>query len=129
MQTRCKFLFSIRDPHKCFSRQTMVGTLEFDLVPSYLEGMLAITLSAKKRIRQNLKRRARNRRITTRMRTNIKIAKQSIADADVSKAEEAVPKAISSLDWAVSKGVLHPNNGARRKSRLLARYKELKNKS
>lgn len=94
-----------------------------------MEGILAITLSVKKRIRQNLKRRTRNRRITTRMRTNIKLAKQSIEDADVSKAEEAVMKAISSLDRAVSKGVLHPNNGARRKSRLLARYNALKNKS
>ena len=90
---------------------------------------MATSMSAKKRIRQNLKRRSRNRRITTRMRTNIKIARQSIENADVPKAEEAVMRAISSLDRAVSKGVLHPNNGARRKSRLLARYHSLKNKS
>lgn len=111
------------------SRQRVSGTLEFDFVPSLTEVMLAITQSAKKRIRQNAKRRARNRRIITRVRTNLKIAKQSIENADVSKADEAVMKAISDLDRAVSSGVLHRNNGARRKSRLLARLRALKNKS
>jgi ribosomal protein S20 len=52
----------------------------------------------------------------------IKRATDTIAGGDIDAAREAVRAAISTLDRAAQKGVLHPNNAARRKSRLLLRY-------
>lgn len=86
---------------------------------------MANTLSAKKRIRQNEKRGARNRAVISRTRTYIKQALQSIEAKEVEAADQAVKVAIREIDRAVSKGVLHPNNGARRKSRLMAKYNAL----
>ncbi len=80
---------------------------------------MANTLSAKKRIRQNKKRHQRNQAVRTRTRTFTKRARQAIASGDVNAAEEAVLAATSQLDKAVSKGVIHENNAARRKSRLM----------
>ena len=80
---------------------------------------MANTLSAKKRIRQNEKRRQRNQAVRTRTRTYTKRARQAISEGDIPAAEEAVKAASSQLDRAVSKGVIHENNAARRKSRLM----------
>ena len=80
---------------------------------------MANTLSAKKRIRQNKKRHQRNQAVRTRTRTYTKRARQAIEAGDISAAEEAVLAATSQLDKAVSKGVIHENNAARRKSRLM----------
>jgi small subunit ribosomal protein S20 len=91
-----------------------------------LEEVLANTISAKKRIRQNEKRSVRNRDVVTRSRTYVKRAWMAIDEGDFDIARESVEKAVSELDRAVSKGVIHPNNGARRKSRLMARLNSLK---
>lgn len=80
---------------------------------------MANTLSAKKRIRQNDKRRQLNQAVRTKTRTFTKRARQAIQAGDVAAAEEAVKAAASQLDKAVSKGVIHQNNAARRKSRLM----------
>ena len=87
--------------------------------------MLANTRSAKKRMRQNEKRRARNKDIRSRSRTYAKQAREVIQDGDYHAAQEAVKKAISELDRAAAKGIIHPNNAARRKSRLMARLSNL----
>lgn len=81
--------------------------------------------SAKKRIRQNEKRRMRNRTVVTRARTYLKRARMVMDEGDAVASQEAVKIAVSELDRAVSKGVLHAKNGARRKSRLLARLKSM----
>ena len=73
--------------------------------------------SAIKRIRQSEKRRVRNRAVRSRMRTYVKRANTAIVKGD--DAVEAVRTAISELDRAAKKGVIHPNNAARRKSRLM----------
>ncbi len=73
--------------------------------------------SAIKRIRQSEKRRVRNRAIRSRMRTYVKQANTAIVTGD--DAGEAVRAAISELDRAAKKGIIHPNNAARRKSRLM----------
>jgi small subunit ribosomal protein S20 len=78
---------------------------------------LANTKSAIKALRQNEKRRARNRAVRSRMRTYIKKATTAIATDEA--AVEAVRAAIGELDRAAKKGVIHPNNAARRKSRLM----------
>ena len=73
--------------------------------------------SAKKRMRQEQKRRLHNRSIKSLVKTQITKARQSIAtDED---AEAAVRVAVSELDRAAKKGVIHRNNAARRKSRLM----------
>jgi len=86
---------------------------------------LANTRSAKKRIRQNVKRRMRNKVYRTRARTQIKTARQIIQDGERDSAVEAVHQAVSALDQAASKGVIHKKNAARRKSRLMKRLTEM----
>jgi small subunit ribosomal protein S20 len=78
--------------------------------------------SAKKRMRIEEKRRVRNASVKSTVRTYVTKARTAIAaDAEAPETEEAIREAISNLDRAVSKGVLHANNAARRKSRLMAR--------
>jgi small subunit ribosomal protein S20 len=87
---------------------------------------LANTKSAKKRMRQNEKRRIRNREVKSRTRSFIKLAGVAIESGDVSASEQAVQKAISEIDRAAQKGVIHKNNAARHKSRLMARFSKMK---
>ncbi len=82
--------------------------------------------SAIKRNKQNEKRRLRNRIVRGKTRTFIKEARLEIQNADVESAEKAVLKAVSSLDKAAAKGVVHKNNASRRKSRLMKRLAALK---
>ncbi len=78
--------------------------------------------SARKRVRIEEKRRARNHSIKSATRTYVTKARNAIAaDAATPETEEAVREAIRQLDKAVSKGVIHRNNAARRKSRLMSR--------
>ena len=73
--------------------------------------------AAEKRMRQEQKRRLHNRSIKSQVKTQITKARQAIAaDTD---AEVAVRAAVSELDRAAKKGVIHRNNAARRKSRLM----------
>lgn len=78
--------------------------------------------SSKKRMRIEITRRAHNAAVKSTARTYINKARAAIAsDADADATEEAIRVAISNLDKAVRKGVIHRNNAARRKSRLMAR--------
>jgi small subunit ribosomal protein S20 len=79
---------------------------------------LANIASAKKRNRQNAKRRVQNRDVRSRARKQVKVARQAIL-TDTKSADEIVRKAASGLDRAAAKGVLHKRNAARRKSRLM----------
>ncbi len=80
------------------------------------------TRSAMKRIRQAQRRQQRNLMIRSRVKTLIRKARQTIEASDLSQAQMAVGDAISALDKAAERGVLHRNNAARRKSRLMRRY-------
>ena len=75
--------------------------------------------SAKKRIRQNEKRRVHNRRYTSAARTYVTKARDLIAAGKLEEAEEAVRMACKTLDKAGGKKVIHPRNAARRKGRLM----------
>lgn len=86
---------------------------------------MANTLSSKKRIRQNEKHRLRNKTVRTRTRSFIKRAQLAIEEGNPENATQAVKKAISEIDRAKSKGILHRNNAARRKSRLMKRLAPL----
>jgi small subunit ribosomal protein S20 len=86
---------------------------------------LANTASAKKRIRQNLKRRTRNQVWRTRARSYIKRARSAISQESQEDSRAAVMLAISELDKAASRGVIHKRNASRRKSRLMKQLNKM----
>ena len=75
--------------------------------------------SAKKRMRQAEKRRLRNRAATSTVKTYVHRAERQITGGDTTDAATTVKLAIRALDMAASKGIIHRNNAARRKSRLM----------
>ena len=81
--------------------------------------------SALKHIRTSEKRRLRNRTVRSRTRTEVKKARVLIETGDLNNAVQATHEAIRQIDKAVTKGVLHRNNAARRKSRLMKRLAQL----
>lgn len=78
---------------------------------------MPIIKSAAKRMRQDVRRRDRNRSYRSAARTAVKNARVLIDDSDPS-ALEAVRSASIALDKAARHGAIHANNAARRKSRL-----------
>ena len=74
--------------------------------------------SAKKRVRVSEFKAARNKSYRSALRTSIKKADAAIAENSGSK-QDTLTNAIKSIDRAVSKGILHKNTAARRKSRLV----------
>jgi small subunit ribosomal protein S20 len=80
--------------------------------------------SAEKRNRQAPKRTARNRIMRSGARTAVKKARTAI-DNEAMDSVEAVKAAIQTLDRAATKGVIHKNNAARRKSRLMQALNKL----
>ena len=86
--------------------------------------------SALKRILQSEKRRIQNRSFRNRTRTLVKKARLLVtAGKDVSAAETATREALRDLDMLASKGTIHKNNAARRKSRLMKQLNALKAKA
>lgn len=83
---------------------------------------MAHTRSALKRIRQAERRRMRNQMVKSRVKSLLKKARLSIEAGNLEQARLSVGDAISALDRAAERGVLHRNNAARRKSRLMKRY-------
>jgi len=81
---------------------------------------LANTPSAIKRIRQNERRRLRNRGIRSQLRTAVKTARTALGTSGTD-VRAAVSEAIRTLDKAVTKGVIHRNTAARKKSALARR--------
>ena len=78
---------------------------------------MANTKSALKRMRQSEKRRVRNRTIRSQVRTAVKTARAASGDA----LRSSIAEAIRTLDKAVTKGVVHRNTAARKKSALARR--------
>lgn len=78
--------------------------------------------SAEKRVRTNAKRRQRNRRDRTRLKTAVKKVRQAASPED---AREALRDAEKLLDRLATKGVIHANTAARNKSRLRAHVRRL----
>ncbi len=81
----------------------------------------ARTPQALKRVRQALRRRAINQRTRSGAKTLVQNASNIALGRAEGDAPEAVSAAISALDKAAEKGIIHPNNAARRKSRLMAK--------
>lgn len=82
--------------------------------------------SAEKAARQARRRQLRNKSVKSSVNTYIRRAESLIAGQELAEAESAVLQAIRALDRASQKDVLHPNNAARRKSRLVAKLSAAK---
>ncbi|MCF6287201.1 MAG: 30S ribosomal protein S20 [Candidatus Hydrogenedentes bacterium] len=74
--------------------------------------------SQKKRILTNEKSRQRNMAVRSKMKTLVKYAMSALESKDAEKIKATLPAALSSIDRAASKGVIHANNAARKKSSL-----------
>lgn len=86
---------------------------------------MAHSLSAKKRIRQNAKRRAINRRRKTQVKDVIRDFDQAVHGGDKAKAQDQLKTVFKKLDQVAAKGTIHRNTAARRKSRLSKRVNAL----
>ena len=75
--------------------------------------------SAIKRVKVSEKKRMRNKPIKSRARTMVGHVRRAIQTGDARTAAQSLTTAQSALDRAASKGVIHPNNAARRKSRIM----------
>ena len=85
------------------------------------------TASAKKQARAGVRRSARNRGVRSEVKTRVVKARRSFAESPVAEADRAAltVDAIRVLDRAAAKGILHRNNAARRKSRLMRQLVKL----
>ena len=80
--------------------------------------------SAIKRIRSSSRKRARNKPVRTALKTYVKSAQMEITSSSDTSAESVV-RAISALDKAANKGIIHKNQAARRKARLVAKLNQM----
>lgn len=87
------------------------------------------TASAKKQARAGARRTVRNRAVRSSVKTLIVKARRSLAGSGSAAADgdrrEAAVEALRALDRAAAKGILHPNNAARRKSRIARQLAKL----
>ena len=80
--------------------------------------------SAQKQVRVSERRRLSNKSVRSEVKTNITKAEKLIFSGELEAAREVVAAAIISLDKAAEKGILHSNNTARRKSRLMKKLNQ-----
>lgn len=80
---------------------------------------MPVTKSAQKQMRSSVRKQSQNKSIRSLCKTNITKAEKLISSGELEAAKEATVSAISSLDKAAGKKIFHPNNTARRKSRLM----------
>jgi small subunit ribosomal protein S20 len=86
---------------------------------------VAHSLSAKKRIRQNETRRARNRARKSEVKGEVRKLADAMQEKDVAKAQEQFRTVVKKIDQIAVKGTLHKNTAARKKSRLAKRLNKL----
>ena len=84
------------------------------------------TQSAKKRLRQNITNRNRNRSVKRAVRTQCRKVREAIEAGDAERAEVEFRLATKGLDRAGTRNIIHRNAAARTKSRLAAKIKALK---
>ena len=83
---------------------------------------MAHTRSAKKMIHVQSEERRRNRAVKSSVKTSIDKAEELISGKELEPAKVAVRQASVALDKAAQKGIIHPNNAARHKSRLTKKF-------
>ena len=89
---------------------------------------MAHSLSAKKRVRQNAKRKATNRSRKSQIKTQIKHFEAALAGGDVEKATEQYQFVVKKLDKTAATSTMHKKTAARKKSRLAKKLNTLKAK-
>ena len=94
-------------------------------VSRIITARMANTQSAKKRVRASLRKRDRNRSTRSAVKTLVSRARRPALPEAASLTSEDVRRAISALDKAAEKGVLHANNASRRKARLMSALAKL----
>ena len=87
---------------------------------------MAHSLSAKKRVRQNIKARARNRARKEQIKDQTKAFTAAVTSGDAGRAETELRQLVRRLDKVAVKGTIHKNTAARRRSRLTKRLNALK---
>lgn len=87
---------------------------------------MARHLSAEKRARQNLKRRARNQARKTRVKNLVRAVRQAVSQKNLEAAETALEKAVPVIARVAAKGTLHWRTAARKISRLTRQVNSLK---
>ncbi len=85
---------------------------------------MPILKSAQKQVRVSARRHVRNKSIKSAVNTNLTKAENMIGTGNIDAAKQAVNDAISSLDRAAEKGIIHENNASRRKSRLMKKLNQ-----
>ncbi|SEP90817.1 SSU ribosomal protein S20P [Piscibacillus halophilus] len=88
---------------------------------------VANTKQATKRIRVNYDARMRNQSVKSDMRSAIKSVETAVHEKNADAAKEALTNAVSKIDKAVQKGIIHRNNGDRKKSSLMTKVNQLAN--
>ncbi|MBT3671431.1 MAG: 30S ribosomal protein S20 [Porticoccaceae bacterium] len=86
---------------------------------------MANSVQAKKRARQNEKRRQHNASLRSMVRTYLKKVDAAITSGDKAVAQEAYTASVPVIDRMADKGIIHKNKAARHKSRLNAKVKAL----
>ena len=86
---------------------------------------MANTKSAKKAIKVQERRRARNQMVKSQVKTSLRRANEIVTGQSQDEAKAQVVKAVSALDKAVAKGVVHRNQAARKKSRLMKKLNSM----
>jgi small subunit ribosomal protein S20 len=82
--------------------------------------------SAEKAARAARRKQLRNKSVKSATKTHVSRAEKLISSKEREPAQDAVATAISALDKAAKKGVIHPNTAARRKSRLMKKFNQAK---
>ena len=83
------------------------------------------TKSAQKQHRQNLKRRERNRFVTSTLKTKIKRYTEAIESEDTEKSQALLKEVVSLTDKAATKGVIHRKKASRYVSRFSKKLSDL----
>lgn len=91
-----------------------------------MEIVVAHSLSAKKRVKQNAKRKTINRTRKSQVKTQIKHFEETLSSGDVEAAGEQYRLVVSKLDKTVATSTMHKKTAARKKSRLAKRLNNLK---
>jgi len=80
--------------------------------------------SVMKRLRSSVKKKMYNKSYKSAAKTYVALAEDLIFDSQLEEADKVISKATKALDKAAQKGIIHPNNAARRKSRQVKKYKK-----
>ncbi len=87
---------------------------------------MANSKSQEKRIRQSERARIRNKSVKSKIKSNMADFEKAVQDKDKEAAESSLKDTIKSLDKAASKNIIHKNNAANKKSRLMKDLNSIK---